>query len=191
MIRFKTLFIYHLKKEEYFLKQNITEEEAFKHETYMIAVFGRKDLGTGILYNRTNGGEGVSGRIAGEQQKEKMREYHRMVNHKQFSPNFFNKENQSNAGKKGGLFSPDYDRTSAAREAGKKGGSIQRDNKLGIFGMSDEEKREASIKGCAAVRAQKWRCKITGYVSNPSGLSNYQKGKGIDYKDKTLRERIM
>jgi hypothetical protein len=46
-----------------FLKQNLTEEEAFKHEIYMIAVFGRKDLGTGILHNRTNGGEGVSGVI--------------------------------------------------------------------------------------------------------------------------------
>lgn len=44
-----------------FLKQNLTEEEAFKHEIYMIAVFGRKDLGTGILRNRTNGGEGPSG----------------------------------------------------------------------------------------------------------------------------------
>lgn len=40
-----------------FLKQNLTEEEAFKHEKYMIAVFGRKDLGTGILYNRTDGGD--------------------------------------------------------------------------------------------------------------------------------------
>jgi hypothetical protein len=46
-----------------FLKQNLTEEEAFKHEIYMIAVFGRKDLGTGILHNRTNGGEGASGAI--------------------------------------------------------------------------------------------------------------------------------
>jgi len=43
-----------------FLKQNLTEEEAFKHEIYMISVFGRKDLGTGILHNRTDGGEGVS-----------------------------------------------------------------------------------------------------------------------------------
>ena len=39
------------------LKQNLTEEEAFKHEVYMIAIFGRKDLGTGILHNRTNGGD--------------------------------------------------------------------------------------------------------------------------------------
>jgi hypothetical protein len=43
-----------------FLKENLTEEEAFKHEKYMIGVFGRKDLGTGILHNKTSGGQGVS-----------------------------------------------------------------------------------------------------------------------------------
>jgi signal recognition particle GTPase len=43
-----------------FLKQNLTEEEAFKHEIYMIAVLGRKDLGEGILHNRTDGGDGNS-----------------------------------------------------------------------------------------------------------------------------------
>lgn len=46
-----------------FLKQNLTEEEAFNHEKYMIHVFGRKDLETGILHNRTNGGDGSSGAI--------------------------------------------------------------------------------------------------------------------------------
>jgi|LakMenE01Jun11ns_1017448.scaffolds.fasta_scaffold9713954_2 hypothetical protein len=58
-----------------FLKQNLTEEEAFKHEIYMISVFGRKDLGTGILHNRTNGGEGTSGspRFISEEHKEKIR----------------------------------------------------------------------------------------------------------------------
>jgi hypothetical protein len=55
-----------------FLKQNLTEEEAFKHEKYMIAVFGRKDLGTGILHNRTDGGEGTSGLIHSKKSKEKM-----------------------------------------------------------------------------------------------------------------------
>ena len=54
-----------------FLKKNILEEEAFKHEIYMISVFGRKDLGTGILHNRTNGGDGSSGRIVTERQKKK------------------------------------------------------------------------------------------------------------------------
>ena len=56
------------------LKQNLTEEEAFIHEVYMIAVFGRKDLGTGILHNRTNGGEGCSGMVCSEKTKRKISE---------------------------------------------------------------------------------------------------------------------
>ena len=55
-----------------FLKQNLTEEEAFKHEIYMIAVFGRKDLGTGILYNLTDGGEGMSGILMSDETKKKI-----------------------------------------------------------------------------------------------------------------------
>jgi hypothetical protein len=57
-----------------YLKQNLTEEEAFKHEIYMIDVFGRKDLGTGILHNRTDGGEGSSGCIPSEETKRKLSE---------------------------------------------------------------------------------------------------------------------
>ena len=57
-----------------YLKQNLTEEEAFKHEIYMIDVFGRKDLGTGILHNMTNGGEGPSGAIRSEETRRKIGE---------------------------------------------------------------------------------------------------------------------
>jgi hypothetical protein len=57
-----------------FLKQNLTEEEAFKHEIYMIAVFGRKDLGTGILRNLTDGGDGTSGFIVSNESRKKMGE---------------------------------------------------------------------------------------------------------------------
>jgi hypothetical protein len=60
-----------------FLKQNITEEEAFKHEIYMIAVFGRKDLGTGILRNKTDGGEGSSGWKMPNETKQKIGKIHK------------------------------------------------------------------------------------------------------------------
>ena len=55
-----------------FLKQNLTEEEAFKHEIYMIAMFGRKDLETGILHNKTDGGDGCSGFNHREETKKKI-----------------------------------------------------------------------------------------------------------------------
>jgi len=54
-----------------FLKQNLTEDEAFRHETYMISLFGRKDLGTGILRNLTDGGEGSSGAVISEETRSK------------------------------------------------------------------------------------------------------------------------
>ena len=57
-----------------FLKKNLTEEKSFKHEIYMISIFGRKDLGTGILHNKTDGGDGSSGAIRNEETKRKLSE---------------------------------------------------------------------------------------------------------------------
>ena len=45
------------------LHHSLTEKQSFEYEIYYINFYGRKDLGTGILHNRTNGGEGSSGRI--------------------------------------------------------------------------------------------------------------------------------
>lgn len=56
-----------------FLKKNMSEEDAFKHERYMISVLGRKDLGTGILRNRTDGGEGSAGKVYTEEYRANLR----------------------------------------------------------------------------------------------------------------------
>ncbi len=54
------------------LKDNLTEQEAYKHEMYMIGVYGRKDLGTGILINMSDGGGFDTGYKHSEERREKM-----------------------------------------------------------------------------------------------------------------------
>ena len=67
-------FISHLKQrslvptwERVFETEN--EDEAFAKEMQLIELYGRRDLKTGTLFNRTDGGEGPSGFIKSEEQK--------------------------------------------------------------------------------------------------------------------------
>ena len=52
----------------------LTEMGAFALERRMIRWYGRKDLGTGILHNKTDGGEGVAGKIVSQSTRNKIRE---------------------------------------------------------------------------------------------------------------------
>lgn len=53
------------KSDEYivFIQEGLTEKEAFRLECFCIGLYGRIDIGTGCLWNRTDGGEGASGFI--------------------------------------------------------------------------------------------------------------------------------
>jgi len=57
------------------LKHFDLEFDAYKHEMYMIDVFGRKNVSTGILHNKTMGGEGVSN--VSQEQRERISKIHK------------------------------------------------------------------------------------------------------------------
>lgn len=96
------------------IAENLTETQAFELEKDLIAKFGRKDKGTGILRNLTDGGEGAVGAIRSEEFRKKVAEYHTGRKHsektkqklseshkgKKLSPEHIEKMRQNLIGKK-------------------------------------------------------------------------------------------
>jgi hypothetical protein len=54
-----------------------SEADAFAAEKFLIAYYGRIDLGTGCLRNRTDGDDGASGRLVSQQTRLKQRTAHK------------------------------------------------------------------------------------------------------------------
>jgi hypothetical protein len=59
------------------MESNLTELGAWALERRYIRWFGRKDTQTGILYNKTDGGEGLIGQVHTEETKRKISESHK------------------------------------------------------------------------------------------------------------------
>jgi hypothetical protein len=55
------------------IANELTYEDACELEVFLISEYGRKDLGTGLLVNMTDGGEGIKGFKHSEEFKEKMK----------------------------------------------------------------------------------------------------------------------
>jgi hypothetical protein len=72
------------KKNIVFISENLSEEAAFALEMELIAKYGRVDVGTGILRNRTDGGEGTVGAKHNESTKMLLSAINSGENHPQF-----------------------------------------------------------------------------------------------------------
>ena len=74
-----------------FLAKNMNETNAHQAEMLFIHLYGRLDLGTGCLYNLTDGGDGASGNIRSEETIRKQRESMRRkdINDKEISRLYF------------------------------------------------------------------------------------------------------
>tara|TARA_B110000285_G_scaffold207034_1_gene246072 strand:+ start:123 stop:737 length:615 start_codon:yes stop_codon:yes gene_type:complete len=59
-----------IKERRVMIAENLSEQAAFDLEIELIAKYGRKDLGTGILRNLTDGGDGASGYRYTEERKQ-------------------------------------------------------------------------------------------------------------------------
>ena len=79
------------------IKENLTEQDAFDLEILYILMFGRKDLDTGILRNKTDGGDGASGTIVSPETRRKRSERMKGVKRPQW---IYDKIAASNRGKK-------------------------------------------------------------------------------------------
>ena len=139
-----------------YLKQNLTETEAFRHEIYMISVFGRKDLGTGILYNMTNGGDGSSGWVPSEEYRKKMSDAQKGKTHSEDS------KKKMSVAQKGKTLSEEHRRKISEAHKGKiaseetkiKLSEAQKGNKNHNYGKTFSEETRRKIGD--AKKGTKW-----------------------------------
>ena len=136
-----------------FLKQNLTEEEAFKHEVYMIAVLGRKDLGTGILRNKTDGGDGPSGVIRSEETRRKYSEAKKGESNPNYGKSHSEETRRKLSEARKGESNPNYGKSPSEETRRKKSEAMKGENHP-LYGKSPSE--ETRRKKSEAMKGKKW-----------------------------------
>lgn len=119
----------------------LSEAEAFESEIALIDLFGRKDNGTGILRNLTDGGEGVSGHIPSEKARRIASAVHRG---KIVSEQTRQKMRETRRNTIYGPFSQEH--RHKLIEAGRRGGLKSKENGTGLFRLTKEERQSLGRK---------------------------------------------
>ena len=163
------------------IKESLTEEESFDVEKLYILVFGRIDLGTGILRNKTDGGDGASGAVRSEETKEKIRQANLGKQRPQW---IYDKIAASNRGKKASA------ETRAKQSAARKGRKCTEEHKRKVSEAKAsphkiifDDGREIIVKNIMDF------CKQSSYKY--SGIYNVKLGHRKFYKDIVEVQKII
>lgn len=127
------------------IKDGLSEEEAFLFERNEIERYGRRNNGSGILANMTDGGEGTAGLIVSDETKGKLREAHLGV---PLSPTHAAHISAALTGKRK---SPDHVEKVAARRRGSR--------------HSDESKIRMSLAKSGKIMSETTKSKISKALS--------------------------
>jgi group I intron endonuclease len=128
------------------LKKDLTERQAFDHERYMIFVLGRLDLGTGILRNLTDGGDGTSGRIHSEETKNKISVRRRLFleRNPDFKMTYSEERLLKMRERMSGENNPMYGKSLSEEHRAKISASVKGE-KNGFYGRSHSEETKAKV----------------------------------------------